>query len=170
MAAGGTYEPIATNTLSSNQATITFSSISGSYTDLVLTVSANQTPALNTQYIRFNEDTNTNYSYIILTGNGTSAVSASGRNQDAWYSGYYGVPPTTDFGTEIYNFQNYSNTTTYKIGSSRTGRALGSGGTDLMVGVWRSNAAITSITYGITGISAFLTSGSTFTLYGIAAA
>ena len=168
MAAGATYEPIATTTLGSNQATITFSSISGSYTDLVLIVSANQTPALNTQYIRFNGDTGTNYSYTILTGNGTSAVSARGSTQDAWYSGYYGVPPTTNFGTEIYSFQNYSNTTTYKTGLSSTGRA--SGGTDAMVGLWRNTAAITSITYGITGVSAFLTSGSTFTLYGIASA
>jgi hypothetical protein len=168
MAAGATYEKLATTTLGSNQATITFSSISGSYTDLVLIVSANQTPALNTQYIRFNGDTGTNYSYTILAGNGTSAVSARGTTQDAWYSGYYGVPPTSNFGTEIYSFQNYANTTTFKTGLSRTGRA--SGGTDAMVGLWRNTAAITSITYGITGISAFLTSGSTFTLYGIAAA
>lgn len=168
MAAGATYEKLATTTLGSNQATITFSSISASYTDLVLIVSANQTPALNTQYIRFNGDTGTNYSYTILAGNGTSAVSARGTTQDAWYSGYYGVPPTSNFGTEIYSFQNYANTTTFKTGLSRTGRA--SGGTDAMVGLWRNTAAITSITYGITGISAFLTSGSTFTLYGIAAA
>jgi len=168
MAAGSTYTPIATTTLGSNQSSVTFSSISGSYTDLVLIVSANQTPALNTQYIRFNGDTATNYSYTVLTGNGTSAISARGTTQDAWYSGYYGVPPTTGFGTEIYNFQNYANTTTYKTGLSRTGRA--SGGTDAMVGLWRNTAAITSITYGITGISAFLTSGSTFTLYGITAA
>jgi hypothetical protein len=168
MAAGATYEPIATTTLTGNQATITFSSIAGTYTDLVLIVSANQTPALNTQYIRFNGDSGTNYSYTILAGNGTSVVSARGSTQDAWYSGYYGVPPTSNFGTEIYSFQNYANTTTYKTGLSRTGRA--SGGTDAMVGLWRNTAAITSITYGITGISAFLTSGSTFTLYGIAAA
>ena len=168
MAAGSTYTPIATTTLSSNQATVTFSSISGSYTDLVLIVSANQTPALNTQYIRFNGDTGTNYSYTVLTGNGTSAISARGTTQDAWYSGYYGVPPTTGFGIEIYNFQNYANSTTYKTGLSRTNRA--SGGVDAMVGLWRNTAAITSITYGITGISAYLTSGSTFTLYGILAA
>jgi hypothetical protein len=31
-----TYEPIATTTLSSAQSSVTFSSISGSYTDLVL--------------------------------------------------------------------------------------------------------------------------------------
>lgn len=168
MTAGPTYTPLATNTLSSNQATITFSSISGSYTDLILIVSANQTPAFNTQYIRFNGDSGSNYSYTILSGNGSSLVSAKSSSQDAWYSGYFGVPPTTNFGTEIYNFQNYANTTTYKTGLSRTGR--GGGGTDAMASLWRNTAAITSITYGISGNSAFLTSGSTFTLYGIAAA
>jgi len=40
MAAGKTYEPIATTTLSSSAATITFSSISGSYTDLVFVSTA----------------------------------------------------------------------------------------------------------------------------------
>lgn len=164
MAAGNTYTPIATTTLSSNQATITFNSFSG-YTDLVLIVSAKQTPALNTQYIRFNADTGSNYSYTILTANGSSALSTKYSNQDAWYSGYYGVPPTDSFGIEIYNFENYASTTTYKTGLSRTNRA--SGGVDAMVGLWRNNNAITSITYGITGTSAFLTSGSTFTLYGI---
>jgi len=167
MAAGSTYTPIATTTLGSNQAEITFNSIGG-YTDLVLIVSAKQTPALNTQYIRFNGDTGTNYSYTILSGNGTSAVSARGTSQDRWYSGYYGVPPTDSYGIEIYNFQNYANTTTYKTGLSRTNRA--SGGVDAMVGLWRSTSAITSITYGISGVSAYLTSGSTFTLYGILAA
>lgn len=167
MAAGSTYTPIATTTLGSNQAEITFNSIGG-YTDLVLIVSAKQTPALNTQYIRFNGDTGTNYSYTILTGNGTSAVSTRYSNQDRWYSGYYAVPPTDSYGIEIYNFQNYANTTTYKTGLSRTNRA--SGGVDAMVGLWRSTSAITSITYGISGASAYLTSGSTFTLYGIAAA
>ena len=168
MAAGATYEKIATTTLGSNQATITFSSISASYTDLVLIVSAQQTPALNTQYIRLNSDTGSNYSYSILTGNGSTVLSARNNNSDAWYSGYYGVPPTDSYGIEIYNFQNYANTTTYKTGLSRTNRA--SGGLDTMASLWRNTAAITSITYGITGISAFLTSGSTFTLYGIAAA
>lgn len=167
MAAGSTYTPIATTTLGSNQASVTFSSFSG-YTDLVLIVSANQTPALNTQYIRFNGDTGTNYSYTVFSANGSTVVAARGVTQDAWYSGYYGVPPTTNYGTEIYNFQNYANTTTYKMGLSRTGRA--SGGTDQMVGLWSNTAAITSITYGISGVSAFLTSGSTFTLYGISAA
>ena len=38
MAAGSTYTPIATTTLGSAQADVTFSSISGSYTDLVLII------------------------------------------------------------------------------------------------------------------------------------
>ena len=42
MAAGSTYTPLATNTLSSSSASITFSSISGSYTDLVLVMNRKQ--------------------------------------------------------------------------------------------------------------------------------
>ncbi len=64
MAAGLTYEPIATTTLSSAQQTITFSSISASYTDLVLIASRRYsnvgTGAENT-FIRFNNDSTAIY-------------------------------------------------------------------------------------------------------------
>jgi hypothetical protein len=166
MAAGSTYTPLATNTLSSNQASVTFSSIAGTYTDLVLIVSSQQSPTFNTQYIRYNGDSGNNYSYTLISGNGSVVVSARVSDNNAWYTGYYGVPPTDSFGIEIYNIQNYSNSTTYKTGLARTNRA--SGGVDATVGLWRNTAAITSITYGISGGT--LVTGSTFTLYGIASA
>jgi hypothetical protein len=40
MAAGNTYEAIATQTLGSDAASVTFSSISGAYTDLIMVVNA----------------------------------------------------------------------------------------------------------------------------------
>jgi len=166
MAAGSTYTLLATQTLNSNQASYTFSGISGAYTDLVLIVSAQQTPTFNTQYIRYNGDSGNNYSYTLISANGSAVVSARSSNNNGWYAGYYAVPPTDSFGIEIYNFQNYSNATTYKTGIVRANRA--SGGVDANVGLWRNTAAITSITYGISGGN--LVTGSTFTLYGILAA
>jgi hypothetical protein len=59
-----TYEPIATATLGTATASVTFSTISGSYTDLVLVIQrrygySNKWYATS---IRFNSDTGSNYS------------------------------------------------------------------------------------------------------------
>jgi hypothetical protein len=61
---------------------------------------------------------------------------------------------------------NYSNATTYKTMLSRANN--GAAGVDAIANLWRSTAAISSITVKITGGN--MKAGSTFTLYGIAAA
>lgn len=77
MPAGKTYEPITNTALGSSQASVTLSGISGSYTDLILVVSAQGTSAGNDQDINmtFNSDTTTNYSRTRFYGNGISALS-----------------------------------------------------------------------------------------------
>ncbi len=65
----------------------------------------------------------------------------------------------------IQQYQNYSNTTTYKTVLSRCSNPTG--GTLAVAGLWRSTAAITSIT--LTPTAGNWLSGSTFTLYGIKA-
>ena len=161
-----TYEPIATTTLGSNTATITFSSISGSYTDLVL-VAANGNAANsdNDIYIRFNSDSSSNYSRTQISGNGSTASSGrSSSNTEIRIGPSYDNTPTS---TLISHIMNYSNTTTNKTVISRTGHASGY----LMghVALWRDSSAITSITLTLQGSQSFVT-GSTFTLYGIKAA
>ena len=72
MPAGRTYTPLARTTLSSAAASVTFSNISGSYTDLVLVVS---TISVNgTAYMTVNSDTGTNYSRTFMYGTGSSVV------------------------------------------------------------------------------------------------
>jgi hypothetical protein len=58
-----TYEPIATTTLGTSESSVTFSSISGSYTDLVLICAVKNT-ANNGDEVAFqlNSDTGSNYS------------------------------------------------------------------------------------------------------------
>jgi hypothetical protein len=164
-----TYEPIATTTLGSNQATITFSSIPSTYTDLVI-VSNFGTSTASYPYLRFNGDTGSNYSVTDLSGNGSSAVSAreSGGNK-IWLS-YNFELPTTLTSNLIVNVQNYANSTTYKTTLSRVNNAAN--GTGAIVGLWRSTAAITSLTLNMIklGTGYDFTAGSTFTLYGIKAA
>lgn len=164
--AGATYEPLATNTLGSSASTVTFSSIAGTYTDLILVINVISTSAAaNYLYIQYNGDTSSNYSTTVLSGTGTSSVSDRFTGRSNFNIDYYATP-NTQIGNRIVQIQNYSNTTTYKTGIARANRA--GGGLDTIVGLWRSTAAITSIV--ITHDTAQFATGSTFTLYGIKAA
>jgi len=171
MAAGATYVSIASQTLSSNTSSVTFSSIPSTYTDLVLIISANGGWGLN---FRLNGDTASNYSLTELAGAGTTSYSS---RTSGYTNGYFtyniGVPANANtYGTAVVNFMNYANTTTNKSILSRFANAGDNGpGTECFVNLWRSNSAITSIaisTYYVSGN--YYASGSTFSLYGIAAA
>ena len=166
MAAGSTYTPIATTSISSNTTAYTFSSIPSTYTDLVLILNVISTStAGNYVYLQYNGDTGSNYSTTILTGTGSSAISTRFNNRTNFNIDYYATP-NTEISNRIVSIMNYSNTTTYKTGLLRANRA--GGGTDATVGLWRSTAAINSIT--VTHDTAQFAAGSMFTLYGIAAA
>ncbi len=165
MAAGNTYVALATQTLGSAAATVTFSSISGSYTDLVLVANAGQVAGNNGFRFQVNSDTASNYSYTYMVGNGTSATSGRGTSSTSGESET--LMTTTLTATFTLQFMNYSNATTYKTILVRGGDA--SQKVDATVNLWRSTSAITSITLFPGGGNSFLT-GSTFSLYGIAAA
>jgi hypothetical protein len=170
MAAGSTYSPIATITLGSSAATIDFTSISGSYTDLVLVISGVSSSG-NNIFTRFNSNTASNYSVTRLSGSGTAALSDRESNQTYMTISNYGWPTTTSGEQNtIMQIMNYSNATTNKTVLVRSNRA--SNGVDAIVGLWRQTAAITSIslsTNGFSGASGW-SAGTTVTLYGIAAA
>lgn len=158
-----TYTPIATQTLASAAASITFSSISGSYTDLIIIASHKATANPNYLYITLNGDTASNYSFTNLSGNGSAAASVRSTSITA---GGGGSVAATNFTVSVLNFQNYANTTTYKTMLNRNGTA--DVGTEVTASLWRSTAAITSILLSYYG-NDFAT-GSSFTLYGIKAA
>ena len=163
MPAGNTYVALATQTLGSAASSVTFSSISGTYTDLVIV--ANVSPT-SSPYIavRFNSDTGTNYSRTSLSGTGSGALSARASNETY---GYVIPAAITGIGVAIINIQNYSNSTTNKTVITRWSDA--SNVVSAMVTLWRNTAAITSVEVNTGGVSTFAT-GSTFSLYGIAAA
>lgn len=164
MPAGNTFEAIATQTLGSAAASVTFSSISGTYTDLVLVAAAIGTGDLQI-FGRVNGDSGSNYSNTFLAGNGTSASSIRQSNVTSFQGDYY-LAVSTDGGLTTYNFMNYSNTTTYKTILARSG--LGNKGTNAIVNLWRNTAAINSIT--LTTSANNFAIGSVFSLYGIKAA
>lgn len=157
-----TYEPIATQTLGSAAASVTFSSIPNTYTDLVLVINGG-TAGVTDLCIRFNSDTGTNYSRTQLRGTGSAADSERNTSTSRIVIGSIYTTFTT---SAIINIQNYSNTTTYKTAISRIGQA--DGYVIASVGLWRSTAAISTVL--VNGDGTNLSSGSTFTLYGIKAA
>ena len=165
-----TYEKIATSTLGGAAATISFTSITGTYTDLVLVgtglVSSNSFGV----WLQINGDTGTNYSWTDLAGNGTAASSSrqsSRNNTENWLGNASAGWSNTNNNNLIANIMNYSNSTTYKTVLTRGNNP--SGGVEAMVNLWRNTAAITSLTVGVQSTGT-LSSGTTFTLYGIKAA
>lgn len=167
MAAGATYTPLETQTLGANAASVTFSSISQSYTDLVLVCNSGQVTADTSYNLRVGAsntiDTGTNYSDTALNGNGSTA--SSYRNTSANRILPAGSNSSSISDNLIFHIQNYSNTTTYKTVLSRANvpgfRVVAT------VSLWRNTAAINTVQiYGGSNLLA----GSTFTLYGIAAA
>lgn len=164
MPAGSTYTPIATTTLTGSSNTLTFTSIAGTYTDLIIASAASMPSTDDAFLVQFNSDTGTNYSTTFLYGNGSAAVSGRASSATSTIQGRAG---NATFGTSYIQFQNYSNTTTYKTVLSRGGSA--SGLVVAYVGLWRSTAAITSIKLTSESGNNF-SNGSMFTLYGIASA
>jgi len=168
----GTYEKIATTTLGSNQTDITFSSISGSYTDIILVCHyASQLNDYNFR-IRFNGDSGNNYSKTDLMGSPNGATSGTLSNYNSiFFTQAVGAGTSLNTpGDTIAQIMNYSNTTTYKTALVRANAVKNDGAmsTEANIGLWRNTAAINSITFGTT--SGYLVTGTTATIYGIKAA
>lgn len=167
-----TYDSIASTTLGSNTTTVTFSSISGSYTDLILVATPAAVDAnFNALAIRFNSDTGTNYSLTQLNGNGSSASTSRDTDTTKLYVTQSALTSTVGECYSIVHIMNYSNTTTYKSILTRGSRGTSTNGlADLAVGLYRSTSAITSINIETSaGSINQLKSGSIFSLYGIKA-
>lgn len=156
-----TYEPIASQTLGSSAASVTFSDIPGTYTDLVLLHSPRASNEGKNIMCRINGDTGSNYSSTYVYGNGTSALSGRNSNQTSFGIGR----PYTDSVAMVAHFMSYSNTSVHKTILTSTGGDL----VMRVVHLWRSTSAITSLTLFMDD-SLNLQSGSTFSLYGIKAA
>ena len=162
-----TYDLISSQTLGSSAATITFLSIPSTYTDLRLVLVATSSSALAGPRIQFNSDTATNYSYTNLKGDGTTATSNLSTNNN--YLQVQGINLTSTPSFFNYNIFSYAGSTYKTVLTTSSQDYNGSGTVQNQVGLWRSTAAITSLTLSGTGAFTFDT-GTVATLYGIKAA
>lgn len=169
MASAPTYEQIAWTSLGSAAATITFSSIAASWTDLRLIVNGSVSTT-GYVYIRLNGDTAANYSYRYSGGNGLNTFSSSSQSNSVIVTAGSIINLSTTIPALITTdiFQ-YANTGTYKTSLSTSANDLnGTGESSNTVGLWRSTAAVTSIT--IYNSAGNFNTGTTAALYGIKAA
>lgn len=173
MPAGRTYTPIASNTLTAAATDITFTSISGSYTDILVIgrVRSSRTAGLGALGIRVNNDSSSIYSSTRIYSNGSSTP-GSDR-----FSGTYfeiGEIASASGNSNIFtpisvHFNNYINTAIYKTVLGTTRNSENSTGVQQMAGLYSSTSAITQLKlYDAYGGN--LEVGTTVTLYGILAA
>lgn len=160
-----TYTALVTLTLTSPDNSITFSNIPASYRDLIFTVShKNDSPAgTEDWYFRFNGDSGSNYSFVRMFGNGTTATSAAGSGT---YANNF-IDDTTNFSSYVIQIMDYSATDKHKTFLVRENLATFQ--VNARAGRWASTSAINSITITSSDFGADNFSvGSTFSLYGIA--
>lgn len=167
MAAGATYEPIATQTLGSAAASITFSSIAASWTDLRFVFVGSMASTTN-PIIQINGDTSsTNYSRTFIQGQGTSATSGRSTVSSNVILGYFNS--STLPGMITIDFFSYASSLYKTFLSTSNADTNGGGYLNQVIGLWQNTSAINSITLS-TISGANWSAGSTATIYGIKAA
>lgn len=160
-----TYDKLATASIS-GVSSYTFSSISSSYTDLVLVVTPIVSVSNDYIRIRFNGDAGTNYRSTGIRGNGSSATSSSFTAQTGIYLGTAKGGETAIPLNAIVDINSYRNSTFKTCLIRYSNDQNGAGSVERHNGMWSSTAAITSITVYSNGGNNFST-GSIATLYGI---
>ena len=174
-----TYEVIESKTFSA-VTSVTFTSIPQTYTDLVLIVSASAyyaSPTYLTGGVQVGNgsvDTGSNYggTFVYWDGNGTTGSTYTGSTTSAKYIDITATPTDTGArGMWILDFNNYSNTTTFKPILQRNIATQTTNTTDFArfgQQTWKSTSAINTIKIlNIDGTNFY---SSTATLYGIKAA
>lgn len=163
-----TYVALKTSTVTNGttaSVTLDLSGIAG-YTDLEIAINYGLSADADSRFIVNGDSTSGLYSYTNLRGNGSAAASGRASLLNYIQFGLGGVTvPTTLTSFAKLHLMNYTNTNVNKTILERVGDAQAQN--IASVGLWRNTAAITSITFN--AISAYFLSGSTFTVYGIAA-
>jgi hypothetical protein len=165
----GDYESIATVTVGSGgQSTITFSSIPATYKHLQIRCIGKSTSTASQGDLTFNSDTGNNYAWHQLYGNGSSAIADSSINRAniVGASALVASSVSNVFSASVIDILDYADTNKFKTVRHLVGQdENGSGIISLNSGLWRSTAAISTVT--ITARTNSIAQYSSFALYGI---
>jgi hypothetical protein len=165
-----TYTLIEAKTLSSDTASISFTSIPQTYTDLQLLTSVriDRAGVSVNMGLRFNSNSS-DYTNLMAYGDGTNTGSNTSVVLDQfgyWYSPANGATASTFSDQSVY-IPNYTSANQKSVSIDSTSENNGTDtNTVLFVGLWANTAAITTITLS-NYQGSNLRSGSTAYLYGI---
>ena len=162
----GSFESIATVSGTGSSASVTFSSIPSTYTNLQIRATVFTTSNGYGLAFQANGDGGSNYTYHRLSGDGTSPFAGGAASQT--YTQFFGYAQGTDstyptvFVLDILDAFNTSKYKTFKVlvGEDKNG----SGEVGLFSGVWMSASAISSLTI-LSGMN--FSTNSKFELYGV---
>jgi hypothetical protein len=157
-----TYIQLNTITLAQSTASVTLDNIPQSYRDLVLVIGGSASTSTNIQ-IRFNNDSNNNYSYVAMYTNGSSIS----RFDEANISSITQLALTTSSSETITQIMDYSAIDKHKTLLIRMGS--GAAFVQNTTGRWASVSGITSMTLSPTTGGTNFNTGTTFSIFGIAA-
>ena len=166
-----TYTLISSNTLSASAASVTFSSIPSTYTDLVLKVSvrSDRAAAFDNIDMRLNGDTGANYSSTRISSDASSVSSTRTSAASRWDGAITDGNTSTSntFSNGEYYLPNYTSSAVKPasfIGAEEENNATAY--MRINAYLWNNTAAITSIVMTPSSGTNWL-SGSSFYLYGI---
>lgn len=172
-----TYVAIAKTVLTGTQASVLFSAIPQTYTDLLLLISARSNVTAVEQYFGIVVNSiATSYTERILRGDGSAASSINDTSFGSpgnWAAGFVAGANATasTFGNAEFYFANYTGSTNKVLSGTGIGENNAAAGAQMASGNLLSNtAAISSLTIypsWSTGSGNLFQSGSRFDLYGI---
>lgn len=161
---------IASQTLSSSAASVTFSSIPSGYKDLILKVSARSDRASVTGFFLFQINSITSgYSDTSLRGTGTQALSARNSTTTTSWGGYISGGSTTSntFGSVEVYIPSYAASQNKPIGTFGASEDNATAANiNAIAGLVPTTAAVSSLV--LTSLGDNFVSGSSFQLYGLA--
>ena len=169
-----TYTLISSNVLSSSAASVTFSSIPSTYTDLVLRWSARDDNAdvYSIPRISFNSDSASNYSRTQLEGYGAGGSASGNAANQSFIAAFYTFDGNTATSNTFSNSElyipNYTSTNSRQLsifGVSETSSS--SAYMSATAALYRGSSSISSITITKGGFASNILAGSSFYLYGI---
>jgi hypothetical protein len=164
---------IESKTLGTAAASIDFTSIPQTYTDLVIFTSVRTAAAITNERLtlRFNADSGNNYSNRQLSGNGSTAASSVRTSQNIFSleAGITGANATANtFASGFIHIPNYTSNLTKLIWSESVTETNATEAWQAMTGhLWNNTAAVSSFSVSYFNGTANLVAGSMVSLYGI---
>lgn len=159
------YVPLANVTLGSSASTVTFSSISQAYRDLVFVVYFQTTGTAFARF-RINGDAGGNYNYVTAENGGSpqSNVGTGGNNIPLPVGG---ASESSSWWHDQIQFMDYKETDKHKSGLMTSSNPYADQRHSMLNFRWASTSAITQVQF--IGNNQPFASGSTFALYGVKA-